>query len=270
MILSNIIPVENDFGILSFNTVLEYRWDAGFVFLGEQHDFWEIVYVLSGEVECAEDGRVYQLRAGDMLLHAPMEFHKIRSAANTKPHLYVLSFSTQGTLPDKLKDGVFCLSEEDRQRYETFFRELYCVYVDGHAQPDMVRYYMFELSSFLFHLSLKGRPNTNYSHQVTAKEYRRATDVMQQGLYENLSLEQIASACHISTSYLKVLFSRYAGISPKAYYLKMRYNEALNLLKKGLSATEVATKMNFSSPSYFSAFMKRYAGLPPAKYVKSL
>ena len=94
--------------------------------------------------------------------------------------------------------------------------------------------------------------------------------VMQQGLYENLTLEQIATACHISTSYLKVLFARYAGISPKAYYLKMRYNEALNLLKKGLSATEVATKMNFSSPSYFSAFMKRYAGLPPAKYVKTL
>ncbi len=270
MILSNIIPVENNFKILSFNTVLDYRWDAEFVFLGEQHDFWEMVYVLSGEVECAEDGRVYQLKAGDMLLHAPMEFHKIRSASNTKPHLFVLSFSAEGMLPETLKDGVFCLLEEDRRRYEQFFYELHCVYTDGHAPADMTRYFAFELSSFLFHLTLKEKPNTNYSHQVTAKEYRRATTVMQQGLYDNLTLEQIAAACHISTSYLKVLFARYAGISPKAYYLKMRYDEALSLLKEGFSATEVATKMNFSSPSYFSAFMKRYTGIPPAKYVKSL
>ena len=109
MSLDNDIKIENQFEVLSFLTVLDYNWDAKFVFLGEQHDFWEIVYVLSGEVECVEDDRVYQLKAGEMLLHAPMEFHKIRSAANTEPHLYVLSFRSQGMLPERLKDGIFCL-----------------------------------------------------------------------------------------------------------------------------------------------------------------
>lgn len=270
MELDNIVAVENDFRILSFNTVLDYSWDANFVFLGEQHDFWEIVYVLSGEVECAEDDRVYRLKAGDMLLHAPMEFHKIRSAANTEPHLFVMTFSAQGSLPDILKDGIFCLSDADRQRYEAFFRELHCIYVDGQAGEESKGYCAFELASFLFCLALKEKPTPNYSHLATAKEYRRAVTVMQQGLYDNLTLEQIAAACHISISYLKVLFARYAGISPKSYYLKMRYNEALNLLKKGLSATEVAARMNFSSPNYFSAFMKRYAGQPPTRYVKNL
>ncbi|MBQ9859833.1 MAG: helix-turn-helix transcriptional regulator [Clostridia bacterium] len=270
MILSNAIRVENDFSILAFNTVLDYRWDAEFVFLGEQHDFWEIVYVLSGEVECAEDERVYQLRAGEMLLHAPMEFHKIRSAANTEPHLYVLTFAARGALPDSLKDGIFCLSDTDRERYEAFFKELHSLYVDGQTGEDPKRYCAFELASFLFRLALKGKPASNYSHELTAKEYRRAVNAMQQGLYDNLTLAQIAATCHISISYLKVLFARYAGISPKAYYSKMRYNEALNLLKKGLSAAEVAARMNFSSPNYFSVFMKRYAGLPPAKFVKRL
>ena len=269
MILSNALRVENDFSIVAFNTVLDYRWDAEFVFLGEQHDFWEIVYVLSGEVECAEDERVYQLKAGEMLLHAPMEFHKIRSAANTEPHLYVLTFSAQGRLPDALKDGIFCLSDTDKQRYEAIFNELYHLYADGRSEESK-RYCAFELTSILFRLALQQKPVSNYSHEPTAREYRRAVNVMQQGLYDNLTLAQIAAACHISTSYLKVLFARYAGISPKAYYSKMRYNEALNLLKKGLSAAEVAARMNFSSPNYFSVFMKRYAGLPPAKYVKQL
>ena len=91
---------------------------------------------------------------------------------------------------------------------------------------------------------------------------------MGEALQENLTISQIAARNAVSVTTVKELFQKYAGISPKAYYSEMRGNEALRLLKAGKDIAEVAELMNFSSPNYFSAFFKRYAGKPPARWCR--
>ncbi|MBR4073506.1 MAG: helix-turn-helix transcriptional regulator [Clostridia bacterium] len=269
MILDNAFVVNNKFYIESFNSALDFRWDEYYSFSGEQHDFWEIVYVLSGEVECTEDDSVYSLKNGDMLIHAPMEFHKIRSAGNTNPHLYILSFSAKGQLPEELKNGIFRLRNENRKLYEAVFSQAYRLKDGKESNENVGHLCSLQLSSFLIRLSLEQEGDIHISKQPGAVEYRKVVNAMQSGLYDNLTLEDIASKCHLSVSYIKVLFARYAGVSPKSYYIKMRYDEAVLLLKSGASINEVSEKMNFSSPNYFSVFIKKQSGLPPAKLMKS-
>jgi two-component system response regulator YesN len=43
---------------------------------------------------------------------------------------------------------------------------------------------------------------------------------------------------------------------------------AARLLDEGFSATEIADKMNFSSPNYFSVFFKKHTGTMPSEYKK--
>lgn len=264
---SNLARVaEQEFQISAFCSALEFRWDSSYTFAGERHNFWEAVFVAEGEVESVEDGRVYRLRRGDLLFHAPMEFHTIRSAGQTTPHVFVMSFYANGEVPSSLKSGIFPLSEEKAAEYLCIFRQIHAFYHGETAlyQPQLC---VMELSAFLIRLSMEeGR--ARLSQAVSAKVFRQAVKAMQKRLYQNCTLTELAADCHVSVSYLKVLFERYAGISPKSYYGKLRYDESVRLLRENRSVAEVAELMNFSSPNYFSAYFKRYAGKPPARWCR--
>lgn len=282
------------FQICGFYTVFNNYWKKDFSFAGEQHNCWELVFIENGQMEITEDDRVYVLQSGDMILHAPMEFHKIRSTGHSSSHLFVLSFVTKGNVPSILTDGVFHLSGPEQDVLIEAIRNIFRFYdnsvlFDG-REKELAEHLLEEkfkgfthltpaqsgqlgalsLSLFLLQLSMKER-EVNADAQKSSKqalEYQRVVKTMQNGLYQNLSLTEISTACDISISYIKRLFMRYAGISPKSYYIQMRVREALRLLRKGHTAEETAALMNFSSPNYFSIFMKKHLGLPPAEYIR--
>ena len=262
------VEFKRPFSIYAFRTALEYHWNEHFTFAGEAHDFWEIVYVISGTVEVTEDERIYRLTTGNMVLHAPMEFHKIRSVEGTAPHVLIMTFFHTGELPASLKEGVFSLSVEEQEEYEAIFRRIYSFY----HKEDTGEYAGQEcadgLSAFLIRLSHSHSAKEVLVHTRDALLYHKLIQVMTHHLYENLSLEEIAANLPISISYMKVLFRRYAGIGPKSYYSHLRCKEAIKLLQTGLSAAEISGIMNFSSPSYFSVFFKKMTGVPPAAYIR--
>ena len=55
---------------------------------------------------------------------------------------------------------------------------------------------------------------------------------------------------------------------PKEFYDELRVKEAMDQLQNGRSVTEIARKMNFSSPNFFCAFFKRHTGVTPSAYKK--
>ena len=58
-------------------TVHYFEYAKNYVFEGEKHDFWELLYVDKGEVEVMADSTGYRLRQGDMIFHKPDEFHNV-------------------------------------------------------------------------------------------------------------------------------------------------------------------------------------------------
>ena len=72
-------------------TIHYYEFDKTFVFNGEQHDFWELVYVDKGQVEIHRDDEKIVLSQGEIVFHRPNEFHSIR-ALNSAPNFFVISF----------------------------------------------------------------------------------------------------------------------------------------------------------------------------------
>ena len=93
---------------------------------------------------------------------------------------------------------------------------------------------------------------------------------MRGSICENLTIGQIVAQNAISVTTAKELFRKYAGISPKAYYMEIRGNEALRLLKSGKEIRDVSEILNYSSPNYFSCCFKKQFGLPPGQYIKRL
>ncbi len=265
----NSIPVSRLFAIERFCTAFRYRWDAGFFYAGESHDFWEIVYVEAGEIQVTEDANIYRLKQGELILHAPMEFHSIKSDEHVPTKVLILSFATSGELPEELSRGVFRLSEEQQSDFYRLFRPIDRLF----EVPSHDRYAATEcaarLTAFLVGLSRGGEAKKSLVVSRSAQEYYSIVTTMTEKVYENIGLEDIAAAKNISVSYLKLLFKMYSGTTPKLYWSRLRCNEAIKLLQQGMTPTEIADKMNFSSPNYFSAFFKRMVGVPPKKYLQT-
>lgn len=81
------------FRIKEIFTAYRHRFESDYYFIGESHDFWEIVIVLDGELGVTAGKDVFVLEKGQAVLHEPMEFHRLWSEGNSCPDIIIFSFS---------------------------------------------------------------------------------------------------------------------------------------------------------------------------------
>jgi AraC-like DNA-binding protein len=261
-IMLKYMKINKVFEIEGFYSAIRFSWNEDFVFSGESHPFWEVVFVESGTVEVTEDENVYLLSGGDLILHAPNEFHRIKSAQGSCPCGFIFSFFASGELPEYLKSGVFTPEPSLLAQYRNICDKVHRFYhsesesFDGQELGSLLGAFLIKLGA--------SRAKSGSSMAQSAMEYRRIVSFMLQNVDRSLTLADIARENNISISYVKLLFDTYVGISPKKYLNQLRLRRASELLMCGLSVADVANRMNFSSPNYFSAFYKKHTGISPS------
>lgn len=83
-----------------------------------------------------------------------------------------------------------------------------------------------------------------------------------------LSVRYLAELCGISEVYLRRLFLRVFGVSPKEYIVKKRIEYAKSLLRSGdFSVSAVAALCGYSEPCHFSREFTRRVGVAPSQYL---
>ncbi len=258
------------FEIVGFYTSFAFEWNESFVFTGESHDFWEVVFILDGKAEATEDEKIYTLEKNNMILHAPMEFHRIKSTEGTSPRGYIMSFLTTGELPEKLKNGIFTLNAEQVPEYIHICKDINAFLegreVSEYSSQDVAG----RLAAFLLRLIENDIASQHLVETSGAFEYRKVVSAMAEKVCENLTLSELGEYCHISISYIKVLFEKYAGVSPKKYYSNLRLQHIVSLMKAGMSNKSIVSEMHFSSMHYFSVFFKNMTGITATEYRKRL
>lgn len=264
-----VIELKPPFQITHLRSAWDFNWNGGFASPGEMHEPWEIVYTVSGAVDVTEDTRLYSLGEGDMIIHAPLEFHTIQSANGTSPNVYIVCVAVDGELPRSLASGVFSLTDDERKEFKALFSRISNFYYDNKENFLLGKECMDALSSFLIRLSLSHPSENRMIQSRSAIEYNKVVTTMTELVYNNCTLEDIAAYNNMSVSNIKVLFKRYCGISPKIYYARLRCTEAIKLLSEGYTAAETSEKLGFSSPGYFNTFFKRMTGYPPSTYIKT-
>lgn len=263
----NRYPVNHSFQIIAYRTIDEYHWDKHHLFPGESHNFWEFACVLEGEEESVRDNQVFHLRPGNFLVDPPMVFHSSRSLGSV---CHVLNFSCEisGSLPPILSKGIFYLSPAEISELSGIFHRLQLAFATDDSNPDLGSEASHAMESFLLRLAQQHTPHHRFSNSRSSILYKKIVEYMQQTLYENVSVQQIAAQNGISTTTIKDLFRRFAGIGPKKYYANMRGIEALRLLEEGMEIEQITEILNYSSPSYFSNTFKKQFGLPPGQFRK--
>lgn len=276
-------PIKKIITIKSLYSAFDVIYDKDYAFPGEQHDFWELVFVVDGTLGVAEDERVYELTKNQIIFHKPFAFHRLWNAGNTPLSLIIMSFEALGKSSNQLSNGVFNLSPMDYHLLiNTLDEAKACSFfpIDSadpcgsytYSEEDSISIQCIaaHLELLFLHLLRQSTSNTAQNKSISAKNYKKIVRTMSEHISENLSVTDIAGLCDLSISNMKKTFSMYSGIGIMSYFNKMKITKAISLFKEGMSIVEVSNKLGFSNQNYFSTVFKREMGVSPMMYIKMM
>lgn len=109
----------------------------------------------------------------------------------------------------------------------------------------------------------RGKKNTS-EHLYKAIQYINAH------YFEDLNLDILAQNVFVSSYYLSHLFRREMGVTFSDYLTKVRVSRAKELLMEGRSVEDVSECVGYRDGNYFIKIFKKYVGVTPSKYRKSV
>ena len=93
-----------------------------------------------------------------------------------------------------------------------------------------------------------------------------AIEYMGEHLEVPVPIADVAAHCSISQRQLERLFTEHLGASPQGYYLRLRLEQARELLRDtDRSVLEVALACGFGSCASLSRAYRRHHGTPPSR-----
>lgn len=99
----------------------------------------------------------------------------------------------------------------------------------------------------------------------------QARQFMKMNLGRTPSLAELARVCCASPDHLRHVFKEITGLAPLQYALNLRMEKARQLLAdESLCIYEVAHRLGFEDPYYFSRLFKKVTGLAPSEYRRQL
>ncbi|MDY3304518.1 MAG: AraC family transcriptional regulator [Clostridia bacterium] len=269
-------------------SVFLVKYQSGFKFLGECHNFWECMYVSKGSIKVSADERVYNLQNGNIIFHKPMELHKINVDNKNGANAFIFSFKFDGDEANNFKNKVFSLNDEQKNIINQFTDyvcrnmteygfEVYPDYGKTFDYDHMYKIYQMPLQqsmtyrhmsqTYIYQLLLSLSKDNTITDSIITRDsiiFKKAVTYMNDSVSHQIYVTDIAKKLNISVSQLKRIFLKHSGLSVHKYFLKLKFKFASKLLKTGLSVTEVSEKLGFSSQSYFSSSFKREMGFYPS------
>lgn len=112
------------------------------------------------------------------------------------------------------------------------------------------------------HALLYGAPDSPIPSEIL--ELKTCLD---ENLYRKVNLDRYCRERQRSRANMIRRFKKYYGTSPYDYLMRRRIEEACLMLRHtAFSVKEIASRLNFADPYYFSNYFKRKTGLAPLAY----
>lgn len=254
---------------------------VGFSGLYHYHDYYELIYCISGEFAVRTYAESYKLSAGDLIFINTNMPHGIDFITPNSEQYYI-KFSRSVLFPygdisvyraqflallaafkdleyisaEQLKNidvGVLFKKAVDNYKSEEFGYEF------------LLRAGVLEIMTYVFRACGNHIKNTNV---LTDADF--PSKEVEQYINENfqtVTLTEAAKHFSFSYSYFSKKFLTAFGIPFKSYLTKIRVNESMKLLSGSrLSIAEIAVMVGFSSSSHFIESFRKEKAMTPAKF----
>lgn len=259
---------------------LQYKLDSYLIDVDlHHHDFYELYYLVSGDVTYTIESRLYKVLPGDVLLISPRELHQVHiQAEHAAYERYVLwihpqlirQLSTETTDLSQALDSTrpgygnqLRLQLPDQQKLRGLMEQLYRESQGtGFGSDLLARSLLVQLLVTINRLAMRedchfediSRSSETVSHVV---EY------INLHYSEQLSLDMLAEKFFISKYHLSHEFQRQIGTSVGRYIQKKRLQIARHLLSQGSKPNTVYSICGFGDyTGFYRAFKAEYGTSP--------
>lgn len=268
-------------------TIYYYEFGKHFVFRGESHDFWELLYVDKGELEVGADDRSYRIGQGDLVFHKPNEFHKFHAENGKAPNVIVLTFDCSSKAMRRFENTIIRLRDEERNLLAKIIKEAVAAFEFPFKHPlvrradaplgaeQMVK---LHLEALLIHLLRRDdwhEEPTRLTSPAKEKEYDALTGktiaLLTESIGSSITLEELSDTLRVSKTLLKEVFKQNTGQTVMEYWANLKIERAKLLIREGTyNFTEISGLLGFSSVHVFSKAFKRALDMTPSEYAKSV
>ncbi len=282
--LSNVININK------IVTMHYYEFDKHFHFPGESHDFWEMVYVDSGNILIGAAKNNHVLRQGEIIFHKPNEFHTISSDGKTPSNVFVISFvstsqsmayfkNKRAMLPEHLRPFLKTLINEGRKTFVLPFndpglRELKLCATAPFGGQQMIRTTLEQLLIMLIRSQEANAKSVQIFQDKESMDNHLAHSVMtllQNNIYGRLTVDEICRKLNYSKTYISKIFNTNYRYTIIDCYTRLKITEAKKLIRENTySITEISNMLCFNDPHYFSRVFKKITNMTPREYKHSV
>ncbi|MBP3376481.1 MAG: helix-turn-helix transcriptional regulator [Clostridia bacterium] len=283
-------PIKKEIEIKGFNSIYYFEFCKDFSHPPERHDFWELVYVDSGEVNAVTDGIGRTLSQGQVIFHRPMELHAHISNKIVPNSMLVVSFTSDSEAMEFFDKKIFTLGKTPKTLLSLFINEARVALgnipneytdkepLDFSASPfgslQLLECYLTE-----FLLTLKRSDGDTVSTATRTEDSRTLAhssiveliiDYFNEHIGDNVTHADLCSNFYMGKTQLCALFSEHCGEGPIEYYSKLKIARAKKLLLEGASVSKISDTLGYSSIHCFSRAFKKAVGVSPIEYKRKI
>jgi AraC-like DNA-binding protein len=269
-----------------------FEFTKDYVFHGEKHDFWELFYVDKGEVIVHVDDVQYELKQGDAMLYKPNAYHRLSANRVTASNLFDIAFESGSPVLEHLANRHFRLNESERGMLAQIVKEGFRAFAPPYHVPDahtierqsgapegceqLLRSY---LEILLIHLIRRAHGGQEPGEKLpfVPKEKRErdlvrsVTAFLRDRLDQDLSLDAICESFNVGKTHITRLFKKRTGYPLMEYFKRLKVEQAKMLVREERhNFTEIARLLGYGSIHHFSKAFKKYGGMTPSEYAKSV
>ena len=283
-------PLYSQINVTGIYTIHYFKYGRNFKFEGEKHDFWELVYLDSGNATVISDENQFKLKQGEAFFHKPNEHHNIFTDdefANSAIITFECKSRSLKTLAGKvIKFGEYektilnKIINEAKISYGDKLNELYLTKMTKKCQAPFAAEQIIKNSIELLIISLIRNLHNQSSSPVeisvntnSDKIVESVCSLLQERLNAscNINLDDISFKLGFSKSYIKSQFKKKTGHSVIQYYIDLKIDKAKKLLsQQKYTVSEIADMLGFSSVYYFSRQFKTHTDMSPTEYINSI
>lgn len=283
------ISLQPELSITNIYTIHYFEYSKDFVYEGESHNFWEIVFVDSGAVEVTAGTSTHMLEKGNIIFHKPNEFHALRADGKRASNLIVMSFDCNNPCMHFFTEKVLTANSQETSLLSTIIYEARHTFrsplhdpYDNQLQRRTTAPFGSELmiksTLEIFLISLYRRyTETNIAATPPlhiSDNYERIVEqvhiYLSGRVSQKLTVTDICRDNMISKSSLENIFHKYIGCGVIEYFNRLKISAAKRMICEGqYTYSQIADMLNYSSYQYFSLQFKKYTNMSPSEYHSS-
>lgn len=265
-------------------TIHYFEYTKDFAYSGELHDFWEIVYADKKSVVITSGSKEMTLSAGQMYIHKPNEFHKIRCDGTSAANSVILSFDCSCNELMSIAGTVITCTNGERKLMGQIIEEATDAFSTPLGTPytsvleksgngrfgceQLVQLYMEQLLISL----IRGNGRTvEIKKADSGTLLLRICDYLENNVEKKLSFDDIQKEFNVSASVIKRLFQNNMSCGIMEHFTRLKIDEAKRMIREHeYNFTEISEKLGFNTPQYFTAVFRRLSGMSPSEYAYSV